>query len=130
MKFICLTIISLIISVKVSLGQEVYKAFDTGIYSDSKKLKGAHYYYVNADTAVLLPVFKDKLLLDTCYLKEKTITLLAIYEKQKIVFKIRPDKFFYIKINILKEDQPEYEINLGLEYVTTVKASIKNFILR
>jgi hypothetical protein len=113
MKFIYLTIISLIIYVKVSLGQEVYKAFDAGIYSNGKKLKGAHYYYVNVDTAVLLPVFKDKLLLDTCYLKEKTVTLLAIYEKQKIVFKIKPDDFFYIKIYILKEGRlPEYEINI------------------
>jgi hypothetical protein len=128
MKLICVAIVITIICVKVSFGQG-YKAYDIGIYSKDKKLKGAHYYYVNADTAILLPMLKDKLLLDTTLLKKKMFTLLVIYEKNKIVFKVRPDDFFYIKICIFKDGhESKYEINLGQEYVTTVTPSRRTFI--
>jgi hypothetical protein len=112
-----------------SFGQDVYKAFDIGVYSNQKMLNKADYYLVNGDTASLLPTFKGRIFLDTILFSKKKITFLVIVEKQKIVFKINPD-FLYIKIYILKEHkQTKYQISLGLESDYVVTASNRKFVL-
>ena len=130
MKLIFLTITFFAININLSFSQEMYKAFDAEVFLNNKKLKGVRYYHVKSDTATILPFFKNKLFLDTNYLKEKATTLLAIYQNQKIVFKIPSNNFSYIKIQILRKGMTsEFEINLGLEYVTTIKASKRKFVL-
>jgi hypothetical protein len=127
-KFVGL-IIAFVLFTKLSFGQDVYKAFDMGLYSGNKLLRGVNVYILTADTARRLPTFKDKIFLDTNYFRLKTVTFLVVYKHRQIVFKVKPD-FFYIKIQILKENIPtSYQVSLSLESDYFVHASVRKFVL-
>ncbi|MFD0763249.1 hypothetical protein ACFQZI_00190 [Mucilaginibacter lutimaris] len=70
------------------------------------------------DTATLLAYADKKLSIPSRYLQEKAFSVLAVFDKKVLNFRIGTNSFYFIKINVTRKGplKSDYIVNYGSEY--------------